>query len=966
MAKIRDLLMGIAFFGKGYINAKKRNDQEAATKMYQALQMQQLQYDLELKKKKLQQQERDEKRLAKEREREQAKQTAGTRILTRGGGAGDVLGATANIDAGRYYTSGEGVGVPLQTGGLGPAYGGVQERLPLFPEKKPEQSPVGQIQLGLQRKPTAASAIERIQKGSRFDINTFQQPSDRKSRLSSLEQPRLTPDEYREDFDTPRTQQRPTAVTTEQPKTPEEIKVRDVQLANIVQNMFPEFPVPNSAESLELEETVTTINEKRKKLAASEYVQNKVNRMPQDLKSDTSLILRYGPNGNSSMDTPENTLKMAGWLVKEGWVSGDETKKSKAIASLTQKLADASKPPKVKTAFEKQQDEFANMKLEADIEEFEKEQEFKAKFQSFPEDIREVAKRANGLLPDKRDDFETLTHIAETFTEKGFDITQPLDSPHNQKIFGQVTLAWQKQKIKEIVPEIKFPNDMVEHLASTTAGLSHIPATKTRTIMHQLENAINLDIKYKDPNRGFLRDAIQSTVFAGLGQKAKDDMIFEDNLMDQLVDVGEVYKEYLRLGGTTGLLKQYINEWVKQKRLPANWNDIDPRINDIMNKMNVLYWDFRNNLTGAHFSEAEKQDYLSIFPNLRDTPERFFHGLNSVLNIYEAKKHNLYTSVLGRKTYESVFDAPEPRTGLSPQENIYSMGTNGGTVKFSLDNLPQSMRREFRDQIKEIMGPGGKGDWEPELSGISTRKVYQNDPENVSRKPRIEDDSFIFSDQSFLWADEFNQNLDMVIDPKLDALNKELIELDKRPYTRDEIERIRRDIENEKQQQLRTQTDRESMARLYSTQGVSALSPERQISPVITPPMPTTFIGRSIPNLQKLGSPDLNSEEQSISETELGRLNDQMMKRMGNGLEIKYRDNINFPGETKEYKAVGISRQQAKDGILRWGFVVIEPDTRQQKFLYFQDKGIVGLNKKKADRLNELLRGAWNYTRRGR
>ncbi len=759
---------------------------------------------------------------------------------------------------------------------------------------------------------------------------------------------------------------RPTAVTTEQPKTPEEIKVRDVQLANIVQNMFPEFPVPNSAESLELEETVTTINEKRKKLAASEYVQNKVNRMPQDLKSDTSLILRYGPNGSSSMDTPENTLKMAGWLVKEGWVSGDETKKSKAIASLTQKLADASKPPKVKTAFEKQQDEFANMKLEAEIEEFEKEQEFKAKFQSFPEDIREVAKRANGLLPDKRDDFETLTHIAETFTEKGFDITQPLDSPHNQKIFGQVTLAWQKQKIKEIVPEIKFPNDMVEHLASTTAGLSHIPATKTRTIMHQLENAINLDIKYKDPNRGFLRDAIQSTVFAGLGQKAKDDMIFEDNLMDQLVDVGEVYKEYLRLGGTTGLLKQYINEWVKQKRLPANWGNIDPRINDIMNKMNVLYWDFRNNLTGAHFSEAEKQDYLSIFPNLRDTPERFFHGLNSVLNIYEAKKHNLYTSVLGRKTYESVFDAPEPRTGLSPQENIYSMGTNGGTVKFSLDNLSQSMRREFRDQIKEIMGPGGKGDWEPELSGISTRKVYQNDPENVSRKPRIEDDSFIFSDQSFLWADEFNQNLDMVIDPKLDALNKELIELDKRPYTRDEIERIRRDIENEKQQQLRTQTDRESMARLYSTQGVSALSPERQISPVITPPMPTTFIGRSIPNLQKLGSPDLNSEEQSISETELGRLNDQMMKRMGNGLEIKYRDNINFPGETKEYKAVGISRQQAKDGILRWGFVVIEPDTRQQKFLYFQDKGIVGLNKKKADRLNELLRGAWNYTRRGR
>ena len=601
------------------------------------------------------------------------------------------------------------------------------------------------------------------------------------------------------------------------------------------------------------------------------------------------------------------------------------------------------------------------MKREAEKAEFEREQEFKAKFQSFPGDIREVAKMANGLLPDKRDDFETLTHIAETFTEKGFDIAQPLDSPHNQEIFGQVTLAWQKQKIKEIVPEIKFPNDRVEHLAMTTARLSHIPATQTRQKMLLLENANNLDIKYKDPNRGFLRDAIQSTVFAGLGQKAKNDMIFEDNLMDQLVDTGEVYKEYLRLGGTTGLLNQYVNEWVKQKRLPANWNNIDPRINDIMNKMNVLYWDFRNNLTGAHFSEAEKQDYLSIFPNLRDTPQQFFHGLNSVLNIYEAKKHNLYTSVLGRKTYESVFDAPEPKTGLSLQENIYSMGTDGGKVKFHLDNLPQDMRTKYRDQIKEIMGPGGKGDWEPELSTRSTSKVYQNDPESVSRKPRREDGSFIFSDQSFLWMGEFTESLDMGVNPELDALNKKLMELDKRPYSRDEIQRIRRDIENEKQQQLRTQTDREYMAR----EGISVLSPERQISPVITSPITTTFIGKSIPNLQKLGSPSLG-EEQSISETELGRLNDQMMKTMGKGLEIKYRDDINFPGETKEYKAVGISRQQAKDGIPRWGFVVIEPDTRQQKFLYFQDKRIVGLNKKKADRLNELLRGAWNYTGRGR
>lgn len=68
MAKIRDLLMGIAFFGKGYVNAKKRNDQAAAAKMYQALQMQEAELRLEKLKAEEKRREREEKQLAKKRE----------------------------------------------------------------------------------------------------------------------------------------------------------------------------------------------------------------------------------------------------------------------------------------------------------------------------------------------------------------------------------------------------------------------------------------------------------------------------------------------------------------------------------------------------------------------------------------------------------------------------------------------------------------------------------------------------------------------------------------------------------------------------------------------------------------------------------------------------------------------------------------------------------------------------------
>jgi hypothetical protein len=722
------------------------------------------------------------------------------------------------------------------------------------------------------------------------------------------------------------------------------------------------FPIKGDIDYEIMLETAEKINDSRIIRSRDKQLQDKVDAIPEGIKSSAKQLLLL--NVGLTAATPKNILTISNMLRKAGYTKDDEAKNAQAYSAVQRQIQEARTPVKTVTEADKIRDKLAKLKAEAEERDLKRQEDARIKLNAFPRQVQDVAKLVISVsegIGTLKEDLGTQAIIAKMMMDQGWDPTQSPTSPNNDKIFKNISLAFQKAEIDDTVPDIEFENSRIQHLATIVAG--KFSPTQFRQKMSELESANNLDIEYEDPKRTFLRDSIHSMVFDNLGQKAKGDMLFQDNLMDQLESVGEVYKEFLRLGGTTSLLGAYAAEWVKQKRLPLDWASVDPRLNDIMNKMNVLYWDFRNNLTGAHFSESEKQDYLSLFPNLRDTPKKFFHGLDSILNIYADKKHNLYGSVLGPKNYESVFDAPEPKTELSPQENIYSVGTDGGTKIFSLDNLPQYMRTDFRDQIKEIMGPDGTGDWESLLPARDVNKIYLNDPENTYRET-IEDDSFIWSNEGKLWSDEFGGTLDIGVDSELESLNKKLLELDRKPYTRDEIQRIRRDIlqtEGEKQRQLRTQSDREYMAR----EGVSVLSPERQISPVITSPITATFIGKSIPNLQKLGSPSLG-EEQSISESELDRLNQQMMKTMNGGLGIKYRDNINFPGETKKYKAVGISRQQASDGIARWGFIVIDPVTRQQKFIYFQDKGIVGINRDQAKRLDRLLYTAGKYTQRGR
>jgi hypothetical protein len=201
MAKIRDLLMGIAFFGKGYINAKKRNDQEAAAKMYQALQMQQLELQLEKAKQQFRENERKERQAQRDREkaaRKEGAEKAGQRSLM---DTGDVF------EAKRIHDQAVGGMLPFQTsspvgartGPLGQGGGrGVMTRIPGEPRTDEGQLQSTDLQLRgqlSQDTSTNTEAIDRLKRGDgqRLQLTEprFPRPSERREQRPGMAQRRV-------------------------------------------------------------------------------------------------------------------------------------------------------------------------------------------------------------------------------------------------------------------------------------------------------------------------------------------------------------------------------------------------------------------------------------------------------------------------------------------------------------------------------------------------------------------------------------------------------------------------------------------------------------------------------------------------------------------------------------------------------------------------------------------------------
>ena len=137
---------------------------------------------------------------------------------------------------------------------------------------------------------------------------------------------------------------------------------------------------------------------------------------------------------------------------------------------------------------------------------------------------------------------------------------------------------------------------------------------------------------------------------------AREEALTAINIIEDELD------KYIEMGGSTGLLTGNI-EKLHQRVLKKTK---DPLLAEIANTISQTIQTYRQQLTGAAFTESEAKEYNRLFPNIKKSPELNTALINSLKSQYERNMRLFYERQLGKTGYtklESITNEPIVGTG---------------------------------------------------------------------------------------------------------------------------------------------------------------------------------------------------------------------------------------------------------------------------------------------------------------
>jgi len=721
MANIRDILMGVLFFGDGYVKAKKRNDEAQADKNYRAMKMKEAELAVEMARSKQKIMDQQEKRLAKERKRKSATE----QIALRGGGVKDVSMAWDAISTGKeYFVSPEGAAADrpfLKPGGFGPARGGVRTA-PLLPEAQPGKARLDVTDLSLRGKPTLPSAMQRLQAGKSiipttaeraFPGGTYQPPAmtsamrgefpalaDRPALAERLTEPRMerpqlaetiredlvapvttTGDGYRggvsRTFDLPSTkEEEQNAIITEFPS------VDEMVLADWVESYL-KIPGLMKDSSLRLKKIQEAQNfaDNQRKRSKNKKIQDVLDKDPVTRNIAESL-LRLVVNPTSARDA-DMVYGVFRDLKRNGFnPEGDEGKNRLAYQQVVDDIENASL-----SSEDKRTRDIAKLKQDAQQKEADERERLQEIFDKFPRGLQAAAKSVISLHPTvnlKANDLWTEIDVAKLLQEKGWDINATLSSPKNKKIAVEVAEILDLSTAEEEAPEIILGDPLYDRISNSVMRL--YPSKERFGIKKDIRTEFTIDPEY---GKEALKVAINTSPEVTASERAS--IIGQGNAIAQLEQIRKLYQSFLKNGGSPNLYTRFSAGLLRTTGVGS----IDRDLNEMLVRIENLYYDFRQNLTGAAFSQAEANQYRRLFPEISMKPERFFAGLDAVQNTYRDSMANFYKAYVGDKLYTDVFGAPKHKRVLTTTERAYVDATTdagGNFTVFNLDNIIPELR----------------------------------------------------------------------------------------------------------------------------------------------------------------------------------------------------------------------------------------------------------------------------------
>jgi hypothetical protein len=126
--------------------------------------------------------------------------------------------------------------------------------------------------------------------------------------------------------------------------------------------------------------------------------------------------------------------------------------------------------------------------------------------------------------------------------------------------------------------------------------------------------------------------------------KGREDALFA------LGDIERLLSDFTAKGGNTGLISGNI-EKLQQSVLKRTGNQ---ELAFIANEISLIIQKYRQELTGAAFTESEAKEYAKLFPNIEKSPQLNEALIKSMRNAYERNLRLFYERELGRGNFQKL------------------------------------------------------------------------------------------------------------------------------------------------------------------------------------------------------------------------------------------------------------------------------------------------------------------------
>lgn len=136
---------------------------------------------------------------------------------------------------------------------------------------------------------------------------------------------------------------------------------------------------------------------------------------------------------------------------------------------------------------------------------------------------------------------------------------------------------------------------------------------------------------------------IKTTILGAVSATEKKNVTGRDDALTSIYEIERLLDEYTSMGGNTGLLTGKVEDFNK-KVLKRTGNS---ELAYIANEIAMAIQKYRQDLTGAAFTESEAKEYNSLFPSIGKSPKLNKALIDSLKSQYERNQRKFWERQLG-------------------------------------------------------------------------------------------------------------------------------------------------------------------------------------------------------------------------------------------------------------------------------------------------------------------------------